>query len=98
MAVVESLYYMPRLGTTNICSICFSADNMVDRDTVIENYVTNGRPPLPISQDSYDLKVTLPTSGGWLSFYENKKQLEGKRRSQLGEAVSQGKITGRKKK
>ena len=71
---------------------------MVDRDTVIENCVTNGRPPLPICQDCYELKVPVPTSGGRLSFYETKKQLEGKKQSQLDEAVCRGKEVRRTKK
>ena len=100
---IESQYYNPNTGlkggrilTTDICAICYGADDIVSADEIRKNRDIGGKNPLLVCRYCFDKNIEIPCSGGRTNMKEKKDQAQGTKKRQLDAAVQKGDRKGRK--
>ena len=102
---VESTYYMPsdgvrggRINTEDVCSLCYNNTDLMELEAIMTSgRELNGKNPLPVCKDCFDLKVKLPTSGGRSNRVQQSAQEKSTKKRRLSKAVASGVRKARKK-
>eukprot|EP00957_Ditylum_brightwellii_P101810 7759154-Ditylum_brightwellii.AAC.1 len=99
---IESQYYNKdgirggQIITKSICDMYYSSHNIMPVEQIKANQDVGRKNPFPVCWECFNLKITLPTSGGNSNKQEHKRQKKVSKKAQLQKAVSSGRRKQRK--
>ena len=95
---IESQYYNKNgdrgggIITEYVCLLCYSVDDIVTREEIIDNIDVQGYNPLLVCRTCFDYNIKIPTSGGCGKRQHRSKENITKKKRQLEKSVASSRI------